>query len=78
MPEILFKAKRIADGAWVYGYPWIGIDHTYMIPCTAGIKYNDETHFMTAYAYEVDKSTICLYTGTHDREGEKIWEMINA
>lgn len=74
MQKILFKAKRIEDNEWVYGYLWIGNDHAYLIPSTAGIRYDDETHFMTAYAYEIDKSTICLYTGMHGRDGERIWE----
>ena len=69
MQKILFKAKRVEDNEWVYGYIWIGNDHAYLIPCTAGIRYDDETHFMTAYAYEIDKSTICLYTAMHDSDG---------
>lgn len=61
MREILFKAKRVDNGEWVYGFymdrkgPEIIEDGTWLI-------------------WEVDKDTICQYTGLTDKDGNKIWE----
>lgn len=61
MKEILFKAKRIDNGEWVYGFymdrkgPEIIQDGTWII-------------------WEVDENTVCQYTGLTDKNGNKIWE----
>lgn len=75
MRKIIFKAKRIDNGNWVYGYIWIGNDHSYIIPHNVGIGYDDETKkIISAAAYEIDPKTICQYTGLTDKNGNKIWE----
>ena len=64
MREILFKAKRIDNGEWVYG--------NYAFTDT-----NGEQHFIfqnKAFEHEVDKNTICQYTGLTDKNGNKICE----
>ena len=64
MREILFKAKRIDNGEWVYG--------NYAFTDT-----NGEQHFIfqnKAFEYEVNPDTICQYTGLTDKNGYKIWE----
>ena len=64
MREILFKAKSIATGEWVYG--------NYAFTDT-----NGEQHFIfhnKAFEHEVDKDTICQFTGLLDKNGNKIWE----
>lgn len=55
MREILFKAKRLSDGAWVEGYyigP-IGVLDVHEI-C--------DVHDITGPRVEVDPSTVCEYT----------------
>lgn len=64
MREILFKAKRIDNGEWVYG--------NYAFTDT-----NGEQHFIfqnKAFEFEVDKDTICQFTGLFYKNGNKIWE----
>ena len=67
MREILFKAKRLSDGAWVEGYyigP-IGVLDVHEI-C--------DVHDITGPRVEVDPSTVCQYTGLTDKNGKKIFE----
>lgn len=68
MREILFKAKRL-NGEWVEGYYVKGKDE-------AG-----ETEHYIANAKNkwvklllIAPETLCQYTGTNDRNGNKIWE----
>lgn len=64
MRDILFKAKRIDNGEWVYG--------NYAFTDT-----NGEQHFIfqnKAFEHEVDKDTICQFTRLTDKNGNKIWE----
>lgn len=63
MREILFKAKRLDNGEWVFGYltkMW----HTWHI------QDSDNENL----AYMIDGDTICQYTGLHD--GTK-WERLS-
>lgn len=70
----LYKAKRMDNGEWVRGYFWIGNDHAYIIPSNIGIAYDDERNELTAYAVEVDPSTLCQCTGLTDKNDKLIWE----
>lgn len=64
MREILFKAKRVDNGEWVEGYLyWLSekLNPFIMLANNFG------------ESYEVDYSTVCQYTGSHDMNGNKIW-----
>lgn len=66
MREILFKAKRKIDNHWIEGYyyykDWTN-QHCMMM--------QKDSHFKH---YEIDRSTLCQYTGINDKKGIKIYE----
>ena len=78
MRDIIFKAKRIDNGEWVEGayfpktkYP-TKKNRTFIWVWQIGKIYCD---YNCGYSpYEVDKKTICQYTGLTDKNGNKIWE----
>lgn len=61
----LFRAKRIYNGEWTYGYIYGIWERKYIL---WGMT-NDVPN-MT----EVDPSTICQCTGIKDKNGKRIWE----
>lgn len=60
MREILFRAKRLDNGEWVYGY----------LDCYNGVYsiVNNDGE------YEVDENTIGEFTGVYDRNNKRIFE----
>lgn len=65
MREILFKAKRIDNGEWVIG----DLSHH-----KTGKIFIKPLNGSASSSCEVDKDTICQYTGLNDKNGQKIWE----
>ena len=63
MREILFKAKRINNDKWIEGYYFYNP--------------NIDKHFvhnwLSGGLVEVDKDTICQYTGLTDKNGKKVF-----
>lgn len=68
MREHLYKAKRVDNGEWVYGYFWSNDVGNSFIRVT---KENDE---IVLKDYEVIPETVGEYTGLTDKNDKKIFE----
>lgn len=65
MRKHLFKAKRLDNGEWVYGYLFMIWECAYTLwGTTNGIP----------NMIEVDPSTVCEFTGLTDKNGREIFE----
>lgn len=69
MREILFKAKRKDNGKWVEGYYFVSTFGNHFVLKTGAIPLDFPPHEV-----EVDKKTVCQYTGWKDKQGQKIFE----
>ena len=74
MREILYKAKRIDTGEWVYG----SYVHTFCEDKNCPIVgIQGEKHWIVeenGNIFWIDEDTVCQYTGRVDKNGHKIWE----
>lgn len=72
MREILFKAKRLDNGEWVYG------DVQFNADCVKirEQEKNSKSVILNkiAKSYAVYQDTLCQYTGLEDKNGIKIFE----
>ena len=76
MREILFKAKRIGNGEWVEGWlikgKWYFDKSEIFAILPTDLCIYPRCEF--SECIEIDKDTICQYTGLVDKNGNKIWE----
>lgn len=69
-PEnIKFKAKRLDDNSWVFGYFYEENGNTYIIE-----NRQKESKLNRNLTYQVDPSTVCQFTGLTDSVARDIWE----
>lgn len=69
MREIKFKAKRLDDNSWVFGYFYEENGNTYIIE-----NRQKESKLNRNVTYQVDPSTVCQFTGLKDYENKDIYE----
>lgn len=67
--NIKFKAKRLDGKGWVCGYFYEENGNTYIIE-----NRQKESKLNRNLTYQVDPSTVCLYTGLKDCEGNELYE----
>lgn len=67
--NIKFKAKRLDDNSWAFGYFYEENGNTYIIE-----NRQKESKLNRNLTYQVDPSTVCQFTGLTDCEGNEVWE----
>lgn len=71
--RFLFRGKRIDNGEWVEGFPFLVNDVSYILPHhNTGQPIHIDNLLSTSV--EVSKATICQCTGLKDKNGKLIWE----
>lgn len=66
--NIKFKAKRLDNNSWVFGYFYEENDNTYIIE-----NRQKESKLNRNLTYQVDPSTVCQFTGEKDMNGDNIY-----
>lgn len=67
--NIKFKAKRLDNGKWVCGYYYEENGNTYIIE-----ERQKDSVLNRNEAVLIEPSTVCMYTGLKDCEGNELWE----
>ena len=67
--NIKFKAKRLDNGEWIKGYFYEENDNTYIIE-----NRQKESKLNRNPAYQIDPSTVCMFTGLKDCIGKELFE----
>ena len=67
--NIKFKAKRLDNNTWVEGYFYSECGNYYIIE-----NRQKESILNRNVTYEVDPSTVCMFTGLKDKNGTPIYE----
>lgn len=73
MREIEFKAKRVDDREWVYGYYCELAGRKYIIPDYSQFRDIHDADLENSFT-EIIPETVCRWTGLLDKHGVKIFE----
>lgn len=75
MREILFRGKRLDNGEWVTGAPFIAADCCKMI-CAVAVHpdFVDEGNVYYSEGFPVNPGTVGQYTDLQDKNGTRIFE----
>ena len=75
MREILFRGKRLDNGEWVTGTPFIAADCCKMIHAVAvHPDFVDEGNVYYSEGFPVDPETVGQFTGLTDKKGKRIFD----
>jgi uncharacterized phage protein (TIGR01671 family) len=77
MREILFKAKRVANGKWVQGHYMYELEssrHLVIVTSHYSGDGRENPPFDFQTSYDVIPETVCQYTGQKDKDGNKVFE----
>ena len=80
MREIMFKAKRLDNGEWAYGYGVIIADDFCVLDKRDELyiqrpyTFRNNTHWFELCGIMCDTNTLSQFTGLHDKNGKKIYE----
>ncbi len=69
LENIKFKAKRLDGKGWVCGYFYEENGNTYIIE-----NRQKESKLNRNLTYQVDPSTVCMFTGLKDKNGVEVCE----
>lgn len=67
--NIKFKAKRLDDNSWAFGYFYEENGNTYIIE-----NRQKESKLNRNLTYQVDPETVCQFTGLKDYDNQDIYE----
>ena len=76
MREILFRGKRIDNGEWVVGIPWIFAPpvNKAVIVYAMGLVGEDDDTSRYCECHEVDPDTVGEFSSLYDRKNKQIFE----
>jgi uncharacterized phage protein (TIGR01671 family) len=80
MREIKFRAKRLDNGEWAYGYGLIIADDFCVLDKRDELyiqrlyTFRGNTHWFELCGIMCDTNTLCQFTGLHDKSGKDIYE----